>query len=305
MPALPNRSDLLRARIDRFTRMLHGVEAGDVSAVHHARVATRRLRELLPILQLDRSVAEKLGHRLRRTTRRLGAVRELDVLALLTEELRESGGHSDRALRRVAVDVRVARDKMRGRVSGKRISGELRRAARKLEKVRQQFAESENGHADARAWRWVVAARVARRAATLKRAVEYAGAVYLQERLHTVRIAVKKLRYGLELSEEAAGTSPSNDLKILKREQATLGRMHDLQVLINHARRVQANLEPPDLAVSRDLDKLLIALDASCRKLHGRYLRDREALLDVCRRLAARTPPQSKIAKTTGVRRAS
>src|SRR6188508_3387603 len=99
MPALLNRYDLLRARIDRFTRMLHGVEAGDVSAVHHARVATRRLRELLPILQLDRSVAEKLGHRLRRTTRRLGAVRELDVLLLLTEELRESGRHSERALR--------------------------------------------------------------------------------------------------------------------------------------------------------------------------------------------------------------
>ena len=47
--------------------------------------------------------------------------------------------------------------------------------------------------------------RVARRAASLKAAIDEAGAVYLPERLHAVRIAVKKLRYAVELEHEIAG----------------------------------------------------------------------------------------------------
>ena len=305
MSVLSNRYDLLRTRLDRFTGMLHGVDADEVSAVHHARVASRRLRELLPILQLDSGVSERLGHRLRRATRRLGAIRELDVLLLLTEELRQSGKHSERALRLVAADVREARDRARGKLSGKRRSGELRRVARKLEKVGHQLEESERGPAGARAWRWVIAARVARRASTLKNAVEGAGALYLPERLHAARIAVKKLRYGMELATEAAGTAGGDDLRTLKRGQANLGRMHDLQVLIDRVRHIQMNLAPSEIVVSKDLDMLVIALDATCRRLHGRFVRDREALLEICRRLAARIPPQSKVAKTPGVRRAS
>ena len=36
-----------------------------------------------------------------------------------------------------------------------------------------------------------------------------AGAVYLPERLHAVRIAMKKLRYAMELAAEAAGAGAS------------------------------------------------------------------------------------------------
>ena len=62
-------------------------------------------------------------------------------------------------------------------------------------------------HGRARAgWQWAVEARVARRAAALKHAIDEAGSVYLPERLHAVRIALKKLRYGLELWLEAAGS---------------------------------------------------------------------------------------------------
>jgi CHAD domain-containing protein len=122
-----------------------------------------------------------------------------------------------------------------------------------------------------------------------------------------VRIAVKKLRYALELDAEAAGTGASDELKILKRGQTTLGRMHDLQVLIDRVRRVQNTLTASDAVTTRDLDTLLIALDRSCRRLHARYVRDRERLLEISRRLAARVPPQSKvqkIVKLNGVRRA-
>ena len=108
MPLSTRRYDLLKTRIDRFTRMLPGVEEGDVRAIHRARVASRRLRELLPMLQLDHETTRKLERGLRKVTRRLGPVRELDVLLPLIDELHESRRGGERALSRVAEAVRVA-----------------------------------------------------------------------------------------------------------------------------------------------------------------------------------------------------
>ena len=45
--------ELLHKRLERFTRMLQALGEGDVRALHRARVASRRLREMLPVLQLD------------------------------------------------------------------------------------------------------------------------------------------------------------------------------------------------------------------------------------------------------------
>src|SRR5678816_1739434 len=88
-----------------------------------------------------------------------------------------------------------------------------------------------------------------------------AGAVYLPERLHDVRIASKKLRYALELWERLRGERNTAPVRALKRVQALLGRMHDLQVLIERVREVQASLTPPSLSTWRELDELVVALD--------------------------------------------
>src|SRR6266704_224163 len=80
------RSDLLRKYLDHFTSAVNRAAKGDVTALHRTRGASRRLRELIPVLQLDHNVARKLGRRLRKITRRLGAIRELDVLLLLIDE---------------------------------------------------------------------------------------------------------------------------------------------------------------------------------------------------------------------------
>ena len=98
----------------------------------------------------------------------------------------------------------------------------------------------------ARSWQWVLEARVARRASALAEAIDEAGAVYLSERLHAVRIAVKKLRYALELSVDVAGQKSTPELTQLRRAQEVLGRLHDLQVLIDRMRETQASLTPPD-----------------------------------------------------------
>lgn len=271
--------------------MLQGVEEGDVSALHRARVASRRLREVLPVLQLDPDVGSKLNRKLRKITDRLGVVREFDVLLCVMEELKEAGRHPEAALTRVAASLGDDRIEERARLLAKvKIDG-LHRIAAKLDKVGHALQEEGPHRSSAiarRSWLWVIDARVARRASELAAAIADAGAVYLAERLHRVRIAVKKLRYALELAVEAAHAKSSPDLKELRRAQAVLGRLHDLHVLINYARDAQASLSPPDITAWRELDGLVVGLEEDCRRLHGRYMRERDALLALCARLSGR-----------------
>src|SRR5215218_8890966 len=80
---------LLRQRVAALRRMLPGARSGDARAVHQARVATRRLREAMPLVE-----AGKPGRKIERVARDLtgvlGTVRELDVALLMLEELKKS-----------------------------------------------------------------------------------------------------------------------------------------------------------------------------------------------------------------------
>ena len=279
--------------------MLQGVEDGDANALHRTRVASRRLREVLPVLQLDQDVAHKLSRRLRKITNRLGTVREFDVLLGVLDDLKKTGRYPKTALPRVAAHIGENRTHARDRLLEKIDMGELRRVAAKLEKVARTLEDSSAGRITTRrSWRWAIDARVARRAATLAAAVGDAGAVYLSERLHAVRIAVKKLRYALELAADADNLKTTPDLKQLRRVQDVLGRLHDLQVLVDRAREVQASLTPPDFSARRDLDAFVVALEEDCRRLHGRYMQGREALLALCVRLSGHAEGQRQKAKT-------
>ena len=296
MPVSTTRSELLKKRVDQFTRVLHGVEKGDVRALHQARVSSRRMRELVPMLQLDRKAARKLGRRLRKVTSRLGNVRELDVLILLIDELHVSGRRGSGGLGRVGVRVSKGRDEARKKLFAHLPITEMARMARKLNKIVAGLRETERSSSKtaARSWRWAIDARVAGRATRLSAAMAEAGALYLPERLHAVRIAVKKLRYAVELSAEAAGERLSPDLRVLKRGQELLGRMHDIQLLIDEVRQTQASLAPPSVNVWRDLGALVGALEDDCRHLHARYMRLRDALGAVAQRRSDQHAPTSR-----------
>jgi CHAD domain-containing protein len=285
MSAFRSRHVLLETRVRRFTRMFPGVNGGDLRAIHGTRVASRRLREVVPVLQLDGAVAKRLTRKLKKLTRRLGRLRELDVLGLLLEELQQSGRFSARGLKLISADVASERRAYLESMTDAGFDAELRRVSRKLERALDRLPSDRDDPDDSRAVRWAVDARVARRAALLKDRIEQAGNVYLVERLHAVRIAVKKLRYGVEVAQELAGQRRSPDGRLLKREQELLGRLHDLQMVIDRVRRVQGSLTPPDLVVWRDLDAVIRGLETSCRRLHASYMHDRPALLQLCDRL--------------------
>jgi CHAD domain-containing protein len=293
------RSKLLRVHLNRFKAAVNQAAKGDVRAVHRTRVASRRLRELLPILRIEPDIVRKLGRRLRKVTKRLGVVRELDVLLMLIDELHVSRREHSRALGRMAVAVSQERDAARERLPHRMPVDNMRRTARKLDRIVDGLRESEQstGRASAaESWRWAVDARAAVRASRLGLAITQAGSVYLPERLHAVRIALKKLRYSVELATAAVGRKPGAELRMLKRAQDALGRLHDLQVLIEHVRQVQASLEPPSVAVWHALDALMIALENECRLLHARYMRQRARLQSIASSLGshpASTRPRS------------
>src|SRR5436190_8030406 len=149
--------------------MLPGVESGEVGAIHRTRVAARRIRELLPVLQLDSSTVRKMNRRLRRVTRGLATLRELDVLTALIDELRAARRLPPRALARVGGEVRKARDHQKRRRARKSVAAHLKRAARKLETLTDEIHDRD-GSGD-RTWRWAIDARIAHRAAELKDAI--------------------------------------------------------------------------------------------------------------------------------------
>jgi CHAD domain-containing protein len=234
-------------------------------------------------------------------------LRELDVLVVLIDDLRQSSPEHRDALNRVSVAVSRAHDESRKRRLDELPAAELDRVARKLDRVlndvrRDEAAGSErSGPGRTKAALWAIDARIAHRAAHLQQFVQSAGALYLPDRLHAVRIGVKKLRYAIELSPAAQQPRRADDLRALRRVQEILGRMHDFQVLIDRVRGVQASLAPPSLAVWRQLDALLIALDDDCRRLHARYVRARASLDELTRRLVA-TPsaPSTRSARHAG-----
>src|SRR5262249_24546841 len=102
MPRSTGREAIFQKCLSSFVREMDCIHDGDVAALHRTRVASRRLRELLPILGLERDRTRKLSRRLKKVTRRLGTVRELDVHALLVRELTSNRGYPPMALRELA-----------------------------------------------------------------------------------------------------------------------------------------------------------------------------------------------------------
>lgn len=281
----------LYRRLRALERAFPAALDGEVDGLHHTRVASRRVREALPVLGavLPAGKLRKTTRRMRRITRALGPVRELDVeLALLAEVERAHPAHRI-AIEQVRQQVLRAREGVREEMLERLESIKVGKLIRKLKSVPEALDDQPSALVwDG--WWAAIAGRVTRRADRLQQAIEEAGAIYLPDRLHVVRVAVKKLRYGLELMREMSRSRASADIKVLKTVQDTLGRLHDLEVLIDRARALQGSFEPPDLSVLADLDTLVRPLEDECRQLHARYVARRPALLRVCES-ARRTAP--------------
>jgi CHAD domain-containing protein len=111
-----------------------------------------------------------------------------------------------------------------------------------------------------------------------------------------VRIAAKKLRYALEIERELRRSKGTARVTQLKRLQDLLGRMHDFEVLIDRTRQVQADHAGSDRSLTLELDALVRALEAECRKDHATYMRRRPSITRLCEALSAEDTSTSAVA---------
>ena len=282
---------LIRQRLNALTRALPGAKQGDPLHVHQARIATRRLREALPLIASG-SRGRKLERKVRRLTRALGPVRELDVALEMLESLATAAD----APRSAIVKLRGVVKEERQRMHSEMCSHVGRVDIEKLRR-RASVAASRGGRGGGRDPKRIADAqlRAARRAVRLQQAIDNAAGLYLPDRLHEVRIAVKKLRYALEVSRELSGSRATARIRTLKQAQDLLGHMHDHEVLIARVRGVQGS-RAPNLRLSADLDKLVRRLENECRQIHGQYMMLRKKLLAICDAAVAPTPRHASAA---------
>lgn len=280
---------LLTTRVAALDAAAPAALSGEPVAVHQARVASRRLREVVPMLAPVTPSADRAGEAVRQVTRALGPVRELDVTAALYAEWTQTA--PCHPLAHAAVGRALARGRataiaaMRRTLSpGQR--GRLRQALDAL--VRDASGVAVAKVAD------TVEARVAQRAKRVVRALERLGILYAPERLHAVRIAVKQLRYALEVRGRLRRVPTAASLRQLRAVQETLGRAHDLHVLGEHLRQVEARLVTRSRPAAADLRRLAGDIDEACRALHAAFLTRRAALGALAATLRAPAPAATR-----------
>ena len=246
-----------------------GVRGGDAESIHQARIATRRLRAALAVIDGASSDRIKVCRRLGRA---LGAVRESDV----TQEIFATLATRVPSAASVIAAVRPC------------VEDEQRRARRRLIKsleVLKLRPLTTLGDGPPllrltlfRDWRHAIESEIVSRQRALSRALDRAPGLYMPKRLHRVRIAAKKLRYTLELGAAIGLSIDARAMRALTKSQEVLGRLHDAAT----AQRVLKRLDVHGNSMATETHILNAVMNADCVALHDKYLGRREQLQAVC-----------------------
>jgi len=272
-----------RALVKRGTAAIDG----PVDAVRRARVASRRLRETLGVVG-DAGVrmgAGRIARAARGVTRALGPVREIDVaIEELVRGAKRHGWPADAVVRR---RLDRERDRRRRPMLRTMKRADLRALAVRCDRIAKAIGDRVT---ERELWR-AVARRVIRRTDGVTSAIASCGTLYVPERLHALRIAIKKLRYALEFVQGTRGVEVDEMIAALKQAQQRFGHLHDMQILLAEVEALSAGSRRQ--ALSRDLHIMIEALDRDCRRIHARILPHLPALqakVDALKRdLSART----------------
>jgi len=260
---------------------LNRARKGDPRGIHRARTASRRLREALPVaaVAVPGVATDRARRDVRRLTRWLGRVRELDVALVELNAAATRQSWNPVAVGAVERGLAAERARRLADLVSRLDEVDAGRLQARLEAIAAGLSNDPLPRLAERA----LARRLRQRAARLVAAIEDAGTVYIPERLHAARIAAKKLRYTLELARDAAGLRVGRLLGSLKRAQDVLGHLHDLQVLEGLVNATATG--PSGRAVARHAPGMTRALERACREQHALFLSKRAALASAARRV--------------------
>jgi CHAD domain-containing protein len=270
-------ASLLDHQVSTLRARLEGVYDGGADAVHDARVATRRIRELLALVPVvpGREGGEDTAKGLKGIGRALGRVRDIDVQLTLITGLQDHTAQAAPAL------VIVRQDYESERLAKTR---KLIKTLERLEVDRLLEAVAANHPAGLRkrltsnGWRHQLDRLVAERARNAAAALVHATGVYFPKRAHMARIAVKQLRYAAEIAEATGLTAVQPALKALRKGQEILGDLHDRQALADTLQHYAKH----DAVKAAHVELAGQVLEREVMQLHAAYLARRAALRNAC-----------------------
>lgn len=250
----------------------------DPEGVHSMRVASRRLRsalrDFMPYVR-KRRLAPVLK-RLKRLADVLGEVRDHDVAILALEEMQKQAPRESSAALKELIEARnQLRDEARKELEAV-VTGEQLTELQSLFAVRVDEAVTPSERKNKQPAELALTFAEMSRAIILARLKEFeklSNALFRPldpEPLHEMRIAVKRLRYAIELFQRCWGRSMSTHARRAARIQTALGDIHDCDVWIESAGkqiiRARKQNEPHRV-------KGLIALLNHLNKVRTKHLR--------------------------------
>lgn len=219
------------------------LDGRDPEGVHQVRVGLRRFRSALSLLRkyIPENQRAWLNQEAKWIADQLGPVRDLDVF-LTDVAVREANGKSTAAL---AQEAKAAHSKAQATASAALRGPRMRRFMTRLE----TWLEGRGWYVDdAEIPDVATFARDAlnKRLRKIREVAACADELTTAER-HELRIAVKKLRYGIEfLAPALPEKRVARTSAVLKNLQDSLGHLNDLDVAERTIARVAATASPAD-----------------------------------------------------------
>jgi CHAD domain-containing protein len=277
MPGTRTLASLLDQQASVLRTQLDGVYDGAVEAVHDARVATRRIRELLALVPVvpGRDGEDEAARGYKKIGRALGKVRDIDVQLALIQNLEVHAPQTAPSL------VLVRQNHERERLA------KTRRLIKTLERldVDRLLRAVTDGHRaglrrrlSSNGWREQLKRLVIERAHNAVDAIAHATGVYFPRRAHGARIAIKQVRYATEIADATGLTAVHAAIKTLRKGQEILGDLHDRQALADTLEGFGKDdgVDPAQILLARQV------LEREMMQLHAQYLARRAVLREGC-----------------------
>jgi CHAD domain-containing protein len=232
----------LREQLDILMRELHGVRRGEqIEPVHQARVASRRIRAALSMFTdcFDGKKAAEWTKRVKKLTRELGAARDKDVqiafvqgfLATLDQKDRKNRPGVERLLLRLQQGREALQPEVVGTLDKLEAADTLAKMYGEVEKILFTLRSHDTPASSAFALQATGAHILAQKEDLLAsaRALDDPADAHGH---HQMRIAAKKLRYTLEISDRAYEGRLADFIAGCKQMQSLLGDVHDCDVWV-------------------------------------------------------------------------
>ena len=224
--------------LDAMMGTIDGVrENEDIEYLHRMRVASRRLRSLLPLVSdcLPAKRGVRWRRRLRRVTRALGDARDADVQAVcLQDALEDCRDDSHRpGLERLLLRFRQRRGALQAPLTDTLERLASGRRMRRMEMALRYLLATSQLYADAESARHTYARCRSAIMRCLEEVLAAAATIHgpqCSTELHSTRIAVKRLRYTMQAFAPLYPDTLSDAIRAARRLQDVLGNVHDCDV---------------------------------------------------------------------------